>query len=701
MRESWYAVSLLLLNSLLGVQFASAQTVTTSLLPTTPVERTLAAGQSHSYTISLEQDQFMRLLVDQRGIDVIVRAFSPAGRQLGEFDTPNGTNGPEDVTVIAETAGVYRIEVSPLSGYENPSGRYEIKIVEIRQATDQELHAGKNQEELKAKGLALLIETTQSFPELRRAQTRAGFQIQAAQLLWNSDEKRASKLMEQAIESVKEFIANIDSTDLDYYESFEIAMQLRNQVIEALGPHDPEMALNFLRSTRTLANPEGSPGRGVGDRELQLELSLATQIATTDPKRAFQMAEDTLKRGSSVSLLTMLQQLRAKDPELAAKLAHDIAAKLMNERLLKNLEAAYLAGSFLHVVRRTQTGGGDAASNTSLLSEDEYRDLFQKVLSEALSYSTPGFSAYTPERNVVQNLLSTLKQMSGDLQRYAPERAAAFEKKWLEVNGLADPQAEARQRFQTAINTGTPDAALESVAQAPREMKDQLYMQLANRLAREGDVARARQIIAEHITNPMQRQQALRSLDQQVIYGAAAKAKVEEALRMLSTFRPISERAQILTQIVSQIGPGLKSSAAILYLQQARNMLGPSAQAEDQQQMYALLAIGRAFAKYDSTRAFEIVEPLVDQFNELSAAAATLNGFGQKYYQDGELITTNGNPIAETAKQMSATLASLALVNFERAKTLVDRIHSVDVRIDVYLAMAQQTMGLSKPSDTQ
>src|SRR5258706_7746188 len=377
------ALSLLIRTALLGVQFANAQAGATSLQPGTPIERTLAAGQSHSYTISLEEDQFLRLVVDQRGIDIVVRAFSPAGRQLGEFDTPNGANGPEDVTVIAETSGVYRIDVSPLSGYQNPSGRYEIKIVEIREATEQELHAGKNQEELKAKGLALLIEATQSFPQLRRLQIRAGFQIQASQLLWNYDEKRAAKLMEQAIESVKEFIADIDNTDLDYYESFEIAMQLRQQLVEALGPHDPELALNFLRSTRMLATPEGARGTGQGDRELQLELSLAAQLATTDPKRSFQMAEETLKRGSSTSLLTMLQQLRAKDPELAAKLAHEIAAKLMNEPLLKNLEAAYLAGSLLYVVRvRARTGGGDEASNTSLISEDEYRDLFQKVLSE-------------------------------------------------------------------------------------------------------------------------------------------------------------------------------------------------------------------------------------------------------------------------------------------------------------------------------
>src|SRR6266436_5575424 len=178
MRGSLYLVlSLLLSICLFVVQTANAQAGPTALQPGTPIERTLAAGQSHSYTINLEQDQFLRLVVDQRGIDVVVRAFSPSGRRLGEFDTPNGNSGPEDVTVIAAASGAYRVEVAPLSGYENPSGRYEIKIVELRKATEQELQSGKNQEVLKAKGLALLSEATEILPQLHRPQTRAGFQI--------------------------------------------------------------------------------------------------------------------------------------------------------------------------------------------------------------------------------------------------------------------------------------------------------------------------------------------------------------------------------------------------------------------------------------------------------------------------------------------------------------------------------------------
>ena len=687
---------LLLLNCLFGVQVANGQVAPSSLQPGIPTERTLAAGQSHSYNISLEQDQFLQLVVDQRGIDVVVRVFSPAGRRVGEFDSPNGTDGPESVAVIAETSGVYRIEVAPLDQSEKPPpGRYEIKIVELRKATEQELQAGKNQEVLKAKGLALLIEVTQTLPQLHRPQTRAALQIEAAQLLWNSDEKRASKLMEQAIESVKEFLADVDNSEQEYYESFQVAMQLRRQVVEALAPHDPEMALTFLRSTRTLSNPESLRNNPQGNQELQLELSLASQITATDPKRAFQMAEDTLKTGSSTGLLDTLIRLRARDPQLAARLAHDIATKLTNERLLKNLEATYLATSFLQIIRpagRTQPGGGENGANTNLISEDEYRDLFRKILSEALSYSPPGMNAYTPERNAAQNLLNTLKQMSVELGSYAPDRAAALEKKWLELNNLGNPQNALWQRYQAAINNGTPEAALESVDQAPREMREQLYQQVANKLAGAGDLTRARQVIADHITNPMQRRQAMKLLEQQAIYSAASRGKVEEALRNLSSFRPVNEQAQILSQIVNQIGPGLKRSTALLYLEQARNMLGPSAQADGQQQMHALLEIGRAFSRYDSSRAFEIVEPLIDQFNDISASAVTLDGFGQRYYQDGEVIMDNGNAVAEAANQLATALGSLALADFERAKAAADRIHPLDVRVHVYLAIAQQTI---------
>jgi len=372
----------LLLSFFAATPLVSGQSAT--LQPGTPIERSLSPGQTHNFFVNLEKDQFLQLVVDQKGIDVIVRVFSPEGRRLvGEFDSPNGTDGPENVTVIADAAGSYRIEVAPLGQTENPSpGRYEIRIVEIRKATGQELQGSRNQEVLKQKAIELLIETAAGFQELRSAQTRARFQIKAAQLLWNADEKRASKLMEQAIDSVKEFMSSIDP-DQDYFENFQAAMQLRSEVVNALAARDPEMALAFLRSTRTLTSPDELQENALPNQELELEMSLVRQIAANDPKRAFELAEDTLKRGYAATLAETILRLRTKEPELAAKLAHDIAVKLLNEKLLKHPEAAYLAFNFLRIIRtprRVQVGGSDESSKSNLISEDEYRDFLQKLL---------------------------------------------------------------------------------------------------------------------------------------------------------------------------------------------------------------------------------------------------------------------------------------------------------------------------------
>jgi hypothetical protein len=74
---------------------ANAQTASPQLERGIPVERQLAAGQVHEFTVGLEEDSFVQLVVEQRGIDVIVKVFNPKGRSLGDFDTPNGANqGP-------------------------------------------------------------------------------------------------------------------------------------------------------------------------------------------------------------------------------------------------------------------------------------------------------------------------------------------------------------------------------------------------------------------------------------------------------------------------------------------------------------------------------------------------------------------------------------------------------------------------------
>lgn len=661
------------------------------------VERALARGQRHSFNVSLEQDQYLQVVVDQRGIDVVVRVFAPGGRMLGEFDSPNGTDGPESVSLISATSGAYRIEVAPLGeGEDVVPGRFEIRILELRAATAQELQAGQNQEALKAKGILLLAEVVENIEQIRLPQTRVRAQLQAVQLLWTSDEKLAGKLIARAIEDLKEYLAQVVGLDVeDYYQSYAQAMELRQEVAQVLGSHDPEMALSFLRSTRTLAAADPDQSRNQRSQELHFELSLASQITAKDPKRAIQIAEDTLKKGYSSGLVEIVHKLQRVDPESAAKLAKQIAAKLQGEKLITNHETTQLALNLLMTTRGHGRRRGDSPSKPelTLLSEQEYRDLFEKILGEALSFTPPPSNVYSPERDSVQRILNQLKSLTTEMAASSIGSVTAVEKKLAELTPpVAGSPQDVWQKYNEVVNASSTDAGLEAVSQMPREMRDQFYQQLANKAAGAGDFERARQILKENISNPSQRQQALANLDQQAIHIEASKGRIAEALRLVASLRTSKERATALSQIVNQIGPGQKIAAALSLLEQARNIIGSSPRVENHEQMSALLEIGRGFARYDSKRALEVIEPLLDQFNEMASAAMVMNGFGQQYYQDGELMMQNGTGLANTANQLVTAIGTLAVANFDRAKTAADKVERPEVRIVAYLSIAQQAI---------
>jgi CHAT domain-containing protein/Tfp pilus assembly protein PilF len=99
-----------------------------------PIERELAGGQSHTYQIILTAGQYVKLIVDQRGIDVVVRLFGIDDKLITEFNSETRTEGPEAVSWVAEEAGSYRIDV--LAKYKKAAaGRYQIRVVELGVAT--------------------------------------------------------------------------------------------------------------------------------------------------------------------------------------------------------------------------------------------------------------------------------------------------------------------------------------------------------------------------------------------------------------------------------------------------------------------------------------------------------------------------------------------------------------------------------------
>lgn len=98
----------------------------------------IGGAEAHYYRIVLMTDQYLRVIVDQRGIDVSVKLYKPDGNLAAESNRSfTGAYGPETISWIAESSGFYKLEVRALPS-EHSAQFYEIKLVEERVATFQD-----------------------------------------------------------------------------------------------------------------------------------------------------------------------------------------------------------------------------------------------------------------------------------------------------------------------------------------------------------------------------------------------------------------------------------------------------------------------------------------------------------------------------------------------------------------------------------
>jgi tetratricopeptide (TPR) repeat protein len=97
----------------------------------------MRGGESHSYEIELKAGKYLHLVVDQRGVDVVLTLFAPDGKPLLEVDSPNDAQGPEPLTFIAKASGKYRLQVHTLEK-EAPAGHYQLRLLELRTANDND-----------------------------------------------------------------------------------------------------------------------------------------------------------------------------------------------------------------------------------------------------------------------------------------------------------------------------------------------------------------------------------------------------------------------------------------------------------------------------------------------------------------------------------------------------------------------------------
>src|ERR1051326_8397922 len=103
----------------------------------TVVKRELSGAQSHLYRISLETGQYAGLIVDQRGVDVVVQLVDSTSKMIAEYDSEPRLQGQESVAFVAASAREYQLKIA--ARYPKAAaGSYELRVVELRQATDRD-----------------------------------------------------------------------------------------------------------------------------------------------------------------------------------------------------------------------------------------------------------------------------------------------------------------------------------------------------------------------------------------------------------------------------------------------------------------------------------------------------------------------------------------------------------------------------------
>lgn len=93
----------------------------------------LQAGVSHLRDLDLAEGEFLRLLVRQQGIDVVLRLLDPGGQTMIEVDSPSGSRGLEELVTIAAHPGRYRLVVIATGDAE--PGQYSVEALDRRLAT--------------------------------------------------------------------------------------------------------------------------------------------------------------------------------------------------------------------------------------------------------------------------------------------------------------------------------------------------------------------------------------------------------------------------------------------------------------------------------------------------------------------------------------------------------------------------------------
>ena len=548
-----------------------------------------------------------------------------------------------------------------------------VLLISFSAQSQQSLRGVEEQEAaaVRKKAIALLESVATQVDGLRSGENRARIGSNLGALLWTHDEKRARIIFAAVEQDIKAGFHD-DDTDLETRNhTLLVFWHLRRVTLERIAKHDPEFALEFLRTTQPPSHIQ-LPYQ-LQDSEKSLELRLASQIVAKNPGLALKLGRQSLAKGFAPELSTSLSQMRWKDKEATLSLSEAIVSKLKSANLAQDHGAIDIALYIAHSFRPPE------------VDEQVYRELMGLLLASALAN---GCREEDPDS--APYLCYRIGSVFSRIEAYHGPRAAPL-RRWSR-DEPREPVRELPTQVRETIENGTIDETLALAVKYP-DLQQQLFWRAMMKAQASGDITRARKIASE-IPDEEQRRYMLAQIDRDQDARSADAAKLSAIQQELSSLPNNDERIQFLFEKAFYIG-GNDRKAALGLLGQAGQLL--DAAKPGQAQIEGQIVLAMMYCSLKSDRGFSVMESLIPKFNELVAASATLDGYGHDYLRDGEWNMSGEGEVGRLLNAVAENAGFFAAQDFDRSVDLAGQMERPELRLMAKLKIAQGVLA-SQPN---
>lgn len=534
----------------------------------------------------------------------------------------------------------------------------------------------------------LLAETS----GLRLAANRAYLLARVGKFLCKTDRNRA---VEQFRLSVGE-LTTAQSTAIDLKKGnlsndLSNSTSIRPAILRSIAECDAELALQSLYRTRPpmvefAMNGSREKTNKIGDtsvnltaiaqNEIALEQAIIRLAADQSPDRASALLKESLKKGLTTETFALLQRLNAKEPEEASRIANSVLETLVNTAFTKtnppNYQGIALASTFLSDYIRTK-------------GQDEkflkYDDAVMRSLEErtvALYLEQGNGAGYVSSDLLIR---AAEKLSPGNVVRLKAQEKANAAK-----YGVSTVQ---RNEDLTKLMSSNPTAE-RLVAESKNYSQDQRRQMLysaAYKMADRDDYGAAVALVNESFSDDVQ-ENAIQSLNWYYAHRLMNLGKYSEAERMMNEFPENNRNAALMTlaQLVFDKDKEKNGAYAISILNRIRASMPE--RPLTQQEMGYLLQLVNAYTKIDPAQAFDMVEALVPQINELCDASVIITTFqGGSNMEQGEGIIVQGMPFAFYLDY--SVVQKLADKDLDRTEKFIEQFSRPEMRVNLKMQLAE------------